>query len=96
MVTGGATGGGGVTIAPANATVMDPEKVKNSDATSAIAQAKGQIAVNVVQLCDVCILRKRTNTLHTRRPILQKRGVKLGQWNYRLRLQGSHMKAIIE
>ena len=47
MVTGGATGGGGVTIAPANATVMDPEKVKNSDATSAIAQAKGQVANSV-------------------------------------------------
>lgn len=46
MVTGGATGGGGVTIA-ANSAVVDPEKIKNSDATSAIAQAKGAVANSV-------------------------------------------------
>ena len=47
MVVGGANGGGGVTIAPANGTVVDPEKIKNSDATSAIAQAKGAVANSV-------------------------------------------------
>lgn len=47
MVVGGANGGGGVTIAPANGTVVDPEKVKNSEAATAIAQAKGQVANSV-------------------------------------------------
>jgi len=51
MVVGGATGGGGVTIAPANATVSDPEKIKNSEASTAIAQAKGQVA-NAVSTTD--------------------------------------------
>lgn len=46
MVMGGA-GGGGVTVAPANASVSDPEKIKNSEASTAIAQAKGQVANSV-------------------------------------------------
>ena len=45
MVTGGASGGGGLTIANApTVTVTNPDKVSNSDAASAIAAAKNQVA----------------------------------------------------
>jgi len=38
------TGGGGGTVAPANVAIKDPEMVKNSDASTAISQAKGAVA----------------------------------------------------
>jgi len=38
------SGGGGGTVAPANVTIKDPEMVKNSDASTAISQAKGAVA----------------------------------------------------
>ena len=50
MVMGGSSGGGGGTIV-ANAPVTNPDKVSNSDADSAIASAKGQVA-NAVSPTD--------------------------------------------
>lgn len=44
MVMGGASGGGGGTVVSNAPTITNPDKVSNSDAASAIAAAKGQVA----------------------------------------------------
>lgn len=51
MVMGGDSGGGGGTVVANAPTVTNPDKVSNSDAASAIASAKNQVA-NAVSPTD--------------------------------------------